>query len=111
MRSSPRRLGAGLLLAGCAALPQAGAQTAPAVPPEAAASAPARDALTPRLTVIEDDNVRIEETRLRGQGQRIVVHDKRAGTRGYEILVAPMGRDPAQDRGAAGQRAWSLLNF
>lgn len=107
MRSSPRCLGAGLLLAGCAALPPAAAQPAAA----ASAAAAPHDALTPTVTVIEDDNVRIEETRLRGQGQRIVVRDKRAGTRGYEILVAPMGSDPAQDRGVAGQRAWSLLNF
>jgi hypothetical protein len=62
-------------------------------------------------TVIEDDGVRIEETRHRGAARRIVVHSKVGGVREYEIQVAPAGRDPAQDRGGAGQRAWSLFNF
>ena len=36
---------------------------------------------------------------------------KVAGARAYEIIVAPGGRDASQDRGASGQRAWSLFNF
>lgn len=107
-----QRAGTGLLLLGMAGL--ACAQAAPvavAVPAAPAASAAARDALTPTVTVIEDDGVRIEETRLRGQAQRITVQSKVGGARPYEILVAPLGRDPSKERGAAGQSAWSLFNF
>lgn len=114
MTSMPR-LAAGLLLAGSAAVaaaqPAPAQVSAPAVPPAPAASAAVRDALTPTLTVIEDDGVRIEETRLRGQARRISVQSKLGGARAYEILVGPPGRDPSQDRGAAGQRAWSLFDF
>ncbi len=91
-------------------------QAQPAGPPAAAAAASApragtgRDAPA-RLTVIEDDNVRIEETRLRGLPQRIVVHDKHGLARAYEIQVAPGGRDLGGERGASGQRAWSLFSF
>ncbi|MDP1647750.1 MAG: hypothetical protein Q8M01_06060 [Rubrivivax sp.] len=104
-----QRLCAGLLLAGVAGVAWAQAAAVKAAAP--AASAAARDAGTPTVTVIEDDGVRIEETRLRGQAQRIVVQSKVGGVRAYEIIVAPGGRDPSQDRGASGQRAWSLFNF
>jgi hypothetical protein len=84
------------------------AATAPATAP--AASAPSGD-----RRVLEDDNVRIEETRLRGQTRQITVQPKGAdgkpSGRPYEILTAPGGRDAAQERGAAGQRAWSLVRF
>ncbi len=80
----------------------------PASPPSAA---PAGADTPARLTVIEDDKVRIEETRLRGLPQRIVVHDKTGLARAYEIQVAPAGRDLVGERGASGQRAWSLLSF
>lgn len=104
-----QRLGAGLLLAGVAGCAWAQATAVKAAAPASAAAS--HDALTPTLTVIEDDGVRIEETRLRGQAQRITVQSKVAGARAYEIIVAPGGRDPSQDRGATGQRAWSLFNF
>lgn len=99
----------------------AGAQTAaPAVPtppaPQATAPGPAAAALrrteaVARVTVIEDDGVRIEETRLRGAAQRITVQSKVGNAREYEILVGRGGRDTSQDRGAAGQRAWSVFGF
>lgn len=79
-------------------------------PPAPAASAAAK-AISPDLRVVEDDNVRIEETRVRGQLQRIVVHTRLGGARSYEIVVGTPGRDLSQDRGAVGQRAWSLLTF
>jgi hypothetical protein len=62
--------------------------------------------------VTEDDGVRIEELRVRGETQRIVVHPKKGGTR-YEILPAVGGRDPSQrtGRAGAGQRVWHVLNF
>jgi hypothetical protein len=64
--------------------------------------------------VIEDDGARIEELRVRGQTQRIVVKPKNA--REYEIVPANSGRDPSQNRGgqqpgAAGQRVWNLFRF
>ena len=111
-----------LLVCGCllSTLGSAGAQ-AQAAPLQAAASASssaasapsaaARAAAAPHLQVIEDDAVRIEELRVRGQPQRITVHSKVAGARPYEILVGPAGRDPSQDRGAHGRRTWSLVDF
>ena len=60
--------------------------------------------------MIEDDRVRIEETRIRGQLQSITVRSKLTG-QDYEIIVGPGGRDPSQRGDAAGQRAWSLFRF
>ena len=98
-------------LAACSLLAAAGAtcfaQPAPAPRPAASAAAAARPAA--HVTVIEDDNVRIEESRVRGQTQRITVQHKIGP--GYEIIVMPGGKDTSQDRGAAGQRAWSLFAF
>ncbi len=61
--------------------------------------------------VAEDDNVRIEELRVRGQTQRIVVRSKLAGVRPYEVLPAGQGRDLSQDKRAIGQRVWSVFSF
>ena len=103
------------LLAALAFIAAAGgawAQAAAPAAPASAASAPAkRDAPMRTLTVIEDEGVRIEETRLRGQAQRIVVKSKVEGAQPYEIIVGAGGRDPSKDRGAAGQSAWSLFDF
>jgi hypothetical protein len=106
-----QRLGPSVLLAGMASVAWSQAAPVKATAPAPAASATARDATTPTLTVIEDDGVRIEETRLRGQAQRITVQSKVGGARPYEIIVGPLGRDPSKDRGAAGQSAWSLFDF
>jgi hypothetical protein len=62
-------------------------------------------------TVAEDDAVRIEETRVRGQLQRVVVRSKLPGVKPYEILTGDPARDPAQERRAAGQRVWHILSF
>jgi hypothetical protein len=75
--------------------------------PATAASAPARS----QRTVIEDDGVRIEETRVRGQTRRVVVQSKVGEARPYEIVTTPGGRDKTQERGAAGQSTWSILDF
>jgi hypothetical protein len=82
----------------------------------AAALAQAKDVPEPKVerTVIEDDGARIEELRVRGQLQRIVVKPKNAAE--YEIVAPTDGRDPSQNRagqqpGAAGQRVWNLLRF
>ena len=58
-----------------------------------------------------DDGVRIEELRVRGETQRIVVRSKVGGARAYEILPAGGGRDLSQDKRAIGQRVWSVLSF
>jgi uncharacterized membrane protein len=90
------------------------AQTTPPVAvaaPAAAAASATLAASRPDKRVIEDDKVRIEETRVRGQTQRITVHSKVAGVRDYEIILPPAGKDPSQDRGAAGKRTWSVLDF
>jgi hypothetical protein len=64
-------------------------------------------------TVIEDDNVRIEELRVRGLNTSLVVKPKHAAE--YEVVPTPGGRDPSFGRigsqGAAGQRVWNLLKF
>jgi hypothetical protein len=82
----------------------------------AAAPAWAVDAGEPKVEriVVEDDGARIEELRVRGQTQRIVVKPKNA--REYEIVPAASGRDPSQNRGnqqpgAAGQRVWNVFRF
>jgi hypothetical protein len=65
-----------------------------------------------RRTVLQDDAVRIDELRVRGQVQRITVTPKRGGGP-YEIVPATVARDPSQ-RGAspaAGQRVWSIFSF
>ena len=63
------------------------------------------------MVVIEDDNARIEEAHKGGAVSRVTVQSKLPGARPYEIHVAPPGRDPSQERGNAGRRAWSIFNF
>jgi hypothetical protein len=74
------------------------------------------NAAEPRVErlVTQDESVRIEELRVRGQPQRIVVRPKIGPE--YEILVPAPGRDPGSNRAgqradAAGQRVWSVLKF
>jgi len=100
----------------CLAQPAPVSASAPAGRPATAnapASAPVKKARAAgvHVQVIEDDNVRIEESRVRGQAQRITVHNKAGRTGAYEIIVPGGGKDSSQDRGAAGQRAWSLFAF
>jgi len=103
-------------LALLAALAAAGAaHAADAPPPAAATAAPDRggDPSIQRI-VIEDEQVRVEELRVRGQAERIVVNPK-SGARPYEIVTSPHGRDTGSQadgrRGAAGQRVWNVLGF
>ena len=88
------------------------ATAAASAPVAARGPAAAASALPSNVRVIEDDEVRIEESRgQRGQLQRITVRNKNGGTRSYEIIVGPGGQDPSQPRGNTGQRAWSLFDF
>jgi Protein of unknown function (DUF2782) len=82
----------------------------------ASALAQVKDAAEPNVqrTVVQDDGARIEELRVRGQVQRIVVKPKNAAE--YEVVAPVGGRDPSQNRanqqaGAGGQRVWNLLRF
>jgi len=78
---------------------------------QARGPAAAASAVPSNTRVIEDDDVRIEESRgKQGQLQRITVRSKPGG-KGYEIIVGTGGQDPSQPRGATGQRAWSLFDF
>ena len=77
----------------------------------AAGPAPRRADVGPQRLVSEDDQVRIDELRLRGQTQRITVQPKGGSGRPYEILQAAPGADAAQHRDAAGQRVWPVLSF
>ena len=77
----------------------------------------ARSVAEPKVEnlVIEDDGARIEELRVRGQTQRIVVTPKRGGRVAYEIITGDGSRDLSAgantSRGAAGQRVWHVLSF
>jgi hypothetical protein len=89
----------------------------------AAAEEPARPTGDPRgvpeprveQIVVEDDNARIDELRVRGQTQRIVVKPKHSTMRSYEVITGDGSRDlspgHASTRGATGQRVWNVLVF
>ncbi len=80
--------------------------------------APATTAVTPGgraepqvlKEVTEDDAVRIEETRVRGQTRRLTVQPKIKGLGAYEIVPPEPGRDPAQDP-KAGKRVLFTIGF
>jgi hypothetical protein len=105
-------------IAMCFAWLQCGAQTAAAPKP-----APVVTTTEPRSpgepevkhTVIEDDSTRIEELRVRGVPQRIVVTSKVPHGTTYEIITGDGSRDLSDgantSRGAAGKRVWRVLNF
>jgi hypothetical protein len=107
-------------LAFCLALPCA-AQTgaAPAgVPtpsaPQAAASAPAaRGVPEPKVQriVVEDDRVRIDELRVRGQTRRIVVQPKLPGAPAYQLGVNTDARDPQMDPRSEGRALWQVFSW
>lgn len=101
----------GLVLAASARLAHA-ADAPPAEPP-----AKFRDVPEVKVEQIvqEDDKVRIEETRVRGLTQKVVVKNKDSKAPEYEILLGDTGRDiptrQGSDRGNAGARVWRLISF
>jgi hypothetical protein len=115
--------------AGLFACPLAWAQEQPAAKPAPApATAPApksvampagdvRDPAEPNVkhTIIEDEGSKIDELRVRGQAQRIVVTPKVGIKKSYEIITDSSGREMADgsgaSRGAVGKRVWNVLNF
>ena len=65
--------------------------------------------------VTEDDAVRIEELRVRGQLVKATVHPK-DGSPPYEIIVGDGSRELSTEgrnnsRGATGKRVWQVLSF
>ena len=78
----------------------------------AAAQAPTRPEPEIKRSVIEDDKVRIDELRVRGQVQRITVSPKASGVRPYEIVPPDASRDSSQaSKGLSGQRLWQVFSF
>ena len=65
--------------------------------------------------VIEDKGSKIDELRVRGQAQRIVVTPKVGPKKSYEIITDSSGREmfdgSGASRGAVGKRVWNVLNF
>ena len=122
-----------LLALPAAALAQDKAKEQAAQVPAKTASAPARTVVrlpdkpsdvqergeaNVKYTIIEDDSAHIEELRVRGTTQRIVVTPKigpKIGNGGYEIIMGDGSRDLSPgantSRGAAGQRVWHVLSF
>jgi hypothetical protein len=84
---------------------------------QTAASVPATDRGEPNVkhTVIEDKGSKIDELRVRGQVQRVVVTPKVGTTKSYEIIMSRSGRDPVDGTGGAnsavGKRVWNVLDF
>jgi hypothetical protein len=66
-------------------------------------------------TVIEDKGSKIDELKVRGQTQHVIVTPKVGLTKPYEIVISPTGRDPFDGTGgartSAGKRVWNVLNF
>ncbi len=105
------------LLACAAALAGAVCLAQPAAPSTAKSAADGAGAAEPKVqqTVVEDDGARIDELKVRGHTQRIVVSPKRGGTAPYEIITGDGSRDLGEgantSRGAAGKRVWNVLKF
>ena len=91
------------------------AQTAPAGAVPATAPVTERGEPNVRHTVIEDEGSKIDELRVRGQMQHVVVTPKVGLTKSYEIIVSRSGRDPVDGTGGAnsalGKRVWNVLSF
>jgi hypothetical protein len=92
--------------------PATGAAPAPRPAASAADSVPQRGGEPQVLRILtEDDAVRVEELRVRGQTRRIVVRSKLPGVPAYEIGPAGDARAPAQERGNEGRSQWQLFSF
>ena len=70
------------------------------------AAAPSKDAKIEHL-VVEDSQVKIEETRVRGVTKKIVVHSKIPGMGSYEIQPKDPSVAPENDHGA-GMRTFNF---
>ena len=92
----------------------AAAPALPAAPDEAETRRPAGGEPVVKRTIIEDDQTRIEELRVRGNLQKITVSPKGRAP-GYEVLTGDgyhaTAEDPGTSRGSAGKRVWNVLRF
>jgi hypothetical protein len=78
----------------------------------AAAQEPTTPAGEPQVQriVVQDDQVRVEEERVRGVTRKLVVKPKDAAA--YEVAPTNAARDPSQPtRGNEGRRAWNVFKF
>lgn len=68
-----------------------------------------------KFSVVEDEGAKIEELRVRGQIQRIVVTPKVGLKKSYEIITGDPSHPAADGTGGApdatGKRVWNVLNF
>ena len=68
-------------------------------------------------TVSEDDQVRIEELKVRGEAKQVTVKNKITKAPDYEIVVNDAGRESAGGTGTglsksgSGARVWRVLKF
>ncbi len=68
-------------------------------------------------TVAEDDQVRIEELKVRGEAKKVTVKNKKTKAPDYEIVVNDAGRESAGGTGTglpksgSGTRVWKVLKF
>jgi len=99
------------LRAAVAALALLGGVAARAAAPAAAPDLhePAEPAV--QRSVHEDDHVRIEELRVRGEVRSITVQSKIHGVAPYQIVPSSGARDPSVPGNTAGQRLWHFLSF
>jgi len=95
--------------------PSPAARAAAAAAAEASQERPAVAEARVSVQVSEDDSNRIEETRVRGQTQKVTVQPKNSKLPGYEIIMGDGGRDlsasPGSARTAVGQRVWNVIKF
>jgi len=91
------------------------AATAATTPPAAPKAESDTSEPAVREVIIEDEAMRIEETRVRGQLTRVTVQPKGSKAPTYEILLPTPGQDvsgtPGPQRGGAGQRVWRVMSF
>lgn len=86
-----------------------------ALPATPGADIAGREPIEPNVQhiVVEGENSRVEELRVRGQTRSVTVKNKNAPT--YEIVIGDGSRDLSSDggaqKGAAGQRVWRVLSF
>jgi len=95
-------------------LVQAGATQQAAAPATPAAPPADRSRSEPLAAwhVAEDEHVRVQELRVRGESRQITVQPKLPGARPYEIAPASGAIDPSQrGRLAPGTSQWRVLNF
>lgn len=121
LASPPRDLRNAALLALAMALTGSAAIAASSPPaaPKAESAQLTSSAGTPepavRDVIIEDDAMRIKETRVRGQLTKVTVSPKGSKAPAYEIQLPTPGQDvsgtPGPQRGGAGQRVWRVMSF